>query len=97
MRTLTLEVYFLQKIIMGALGAVMDVSMSIASAIKEIKEARPDIGRKDLFKSGMNVGKDIMGTMANTLILAYTGGAMYVMLMMVSYTTIISEIVIKMW
>lgn len=80
-------------IIMGALGAVMDVSMSIASAIKEIKEARPDISRKELLKSGMNVGKDIMGTMANTLILAYTGGAMYVMLMMVSYTTIISEIV----
>lgn len=80
-------------IIMGALGAVMDVSMSIASAIKEIKEVRPNITRKELIKCGMNVGKDIMGTMANTLILAYAGGAMYVILMMVSYTTVISEII----
>ena len=80
-------------IIMGALGAVMDLSMSIASAMKEIKEVRPDISRKELIKSGMNVGKDIMGTMANTLILAYVGGAMYVMLMTISYTTVISEII----
>jgi uncharacterized membrane protein len=71
---------------MGALGAVMDVSMSIASAMQEIKEAKPDMNRKELIKSGMNVGKDIMGTMANTLILAYAGGAMYVMIMIAAYT-----------
>lgn len=73
-------------IIMGALGAVMDVSMSIASAIKEIESAKPDMTTKELIKSGMNVGKDIMGTMANTLILAYAGGAMYIMIMISSYS-----------
>ncbi|MFL0198251.1 YibE/F family protein [Clostridium sp. WILCCON 0269] len=73
-------------IIMGALGAVMDVSMSIASSIKEIESAKPDMTVKELIKSGMNVGKDIMGTMANTLILAYVGGAMYIMIMVSSYS-----------
>lgn len=81
----------LAGILMGALGAVMDVSMSIASSMKEIKEARPEITRKELIKSGMNVGKDIMGTMANTLILAYAGGAMYIMIMISSYTKVLSE------
>lgn len=71
-------------IIMGALGAVMDVSISIASSMKEIKDARPDITMKELIKSGMNVGQDIMGSMANTLILAYVGGAMYLMLIIAS-------------
>jgi uncharacterized membrane protein len=73
-------------IIMGALGAVMDVSISIASSVKEIEDAKPDITVKELIKSGMNVGKDIMGTMANTLILAYVGGAMYIMIMVSSYS-----------
>jgi len=82
-------------IIMGALGAVMDVSMSIASSIKEIGSAKPDMTVKELIKSGMNVGKDIMGTMANTLILAYAGGAMYIMIMVsaYSYSTSISTAV----
>lgn len=71
-------------IIMGALGAVMDVSISIASSMKEIKEARPEISSSELIKSGMNIGQDIMGTMSNTLILAYVGSAMYLMLMISS-------------
>lgn len=61
----------LAGIIIGALGAVMDVAISIASSMEEIQKSRPVIKKKQLFKSGMNVGKDIMGTMANTLILAY--------------------------
>lgn len=68
-------------IILGALGAVMDVSMSIASSIDEIYKANENQTRKELFKSGMNVGKDIMGTMSNTLILAYTGSALTLILL----------------
>ncbi|MEG6513705.1 YibE/F family protein [Desulforamulus ruminis] len=71
--------------IIGALGAVMDVSISIASAIEEIKRVNPLLGTKDLFRSGMNVGGDIMGTMANTLILAYTGGAIPLILIFMAY------------
>ena len=63
-------------IIISALGAGMDVGMSIASSLDEIKLKTPDITGKELFKSGMNIGKDIIGTMCNTLILAYVGGAL---------------------
>ena len=63
-------------IIISALGACMDVGMSIASSLDEIKSKTPDITAKELFKSGMNIGKDVIGTMSNTLILAYVGGAL---------------------
>ena len=63
-------------IIISALGACMDVGMSIASSLDEIKLKTPEITGKELFKSGMNIGKDIIGTMCNTLILAYVGGAL---------------------
>ncbi|EPY2271829.1 YibE/F family protein [Clostridium sporogenes] len=72
-------------ILMGALGAVMDISMSIASSMKEVKINNPEISKKQLVKAGFNVGRDIMGTMANTLILAYAGGAMYTLLLISSY------------
>lgn len=72
-------------IILGALGAVMDVGMSIASSIEEIKTLNPNITSKQLFVSGMNVGRDIMGTMANTLILAYTGSAIPLLLLFTAY------------
>ena len=68
-------------VIIGALGAVMDVGMSIASSITELKKVNNDLTPKELVKSGMNVGKDIMGTMANTLILAYIGGAFSLVLL----------------
>ncbi|SES63513.1 Uncharacterized membrane protein [Natronincola peptidivorans] len=71
--------------IIGAVGAVLDVGMSIASAIDEVRNANPAIKTKDLIKSGLNVGKDIMGTMANTLILAYTGASMSLLLVLVAY------------
>lgn len=72
-------------IIMGALGAVMDIGMSIASAMNEIEKAKPDIKPKDLVKSGMNVGRDVMGTMTNTLILAYAGSSIHLILIFIIY------------
>ncbi|MFZ5969293.1 MAG: YibE/F family protein [Bacillota bacterium] len=63
-------------IIIGAIGAVMDVSMSITSFIFEIKEQYPRTSPASLFSSGLNVGKDMMSTMANTLILAYAGASL---------------------
>ncbi len=70
--------------VLGALGAVMDVTISIASAIYEVKAIRPASTIKELFIIGMNVGRDIMGTMSNTLILAYTGSSLPLMLLIVS-------------
>lgn len=72
-------------IIIGALGAVMDIGMSIASSVTEVRRVNPGLRRRDLFWSGMNVGRDVMGTMANTLILAYTGGALSLLLLVRAY------------
>lgn len=62
-------------VLIGALGATMDVSMSIASSLYEIQKNSPNKTFRELYDSGMNIGKDIMGTMVNTLILAYAGSA----------------------
>jgi uncharacterized membrane protein len=68
-------------IILGALGAVMDIGMSIASSMNEIEAIKPEIQTKELIDAGMNVGKDIMGTMSNTLILAYAGASLPLLLL----------------
>lgn len=60
-------------IVISALGAVMDVAMSIASALTEVHTVAPQMGAKELFRSGMNIGRDMVGTMTNTLILAFLG------------------------
>ncbi|SCX95164.1 YibE/F family protein [Alkaliphilus peptidifermentans] len=80
-------------IMLGALGAVMDVGISVASAMEEIKRVSPHIKAKELIVSGMNVGKDIMGTMTNTLILAYTGSAIPLLLLFMAYETSIIKII----
>jgi uncharacterized membrane protein len=67
-------------IIIGSLGAVMDVAISIASALQELIIANPSYTSRDLFKSGMNIGRDIIGSMVNTLILAYTGASLTLIL-----------------
>lgn len=79
-------------IIMGALGAVMDVAMSISSSIEEIFKANPQMTKKDLFMSGMNVGKDVMGTMSNTLILAYTGSSIPLLILFMAYESSLVKI-----
>jgi len=66
-------------ILIGCIGAVMDVGMSISSAVNELVVIDPTLAHRQLFKSGIAVGKDIIGTMANTLILAYTGGSIMLM------------------
>ena len=70
-------------IIISALGACMDVGMSIASSLDEIKSKKPDITVKELFKSGMNIGKDVIGTMSNTLILAYVGSSLTLIILFI--------------
>lgn len=74
-------------IIIGALGAVMDVAMSIAAASHEVYCANPSICVREQIKSAMNVGRDVMGTMANTLILAYVGTTMPLLLLFMGYGT----------
>lgn len=73
---LNLSAIMFAGIIIGAIGAIMDVSMSISSSLWEVKEKAPNINSKTLFISGITIGRDIMGTMANTLILAYIGSSL---------------------
>lgn len=60
-------------ILLASLGAITDVGISIVAAVHEVYVANPNLSKKELFVSGINVGRDLMGTMANTLILAFTG------------------------
>ncbi|CUH96816.1 hypothetical protein P22_2927 [Propionispora sp. 2/2-37] len=72
-------------ILISALGAVMDISMSIASAVNEIYDKKPDATVAELFASGMTIGRDTMGTMCNTLILAFTGSSLGLLMLNYSY------------
>lgn len=80
-------------VIIGALGAVMDVAISIASSMWEIETIYPEITTKQLIKSGMNIGKDIMGVMSNTLILAYVGSSLSLIMVFFSFKLSFLEIV----
>lgn len=71
-------------VIISALGAVMDVAMSISSAQSELKAVNPNLTRKELWKSGMNIGRDMVGTMTNTLILAILGSGTVLILYLYS-------------
>lgn len=72
-------------LLISALGATMDVAMSIASAISEMHMQTPDLPPKALFKAGMRVGRDMMGTDSNTLILAFAGGSISMLMLDYAY------------
>ncbi|MBS6195693.1 MAG: YibE/F family protein [Clostridiales bacterium] len=80
-QNLDLTAIFMSSIFIGASGAMMDLSVDITSAVSEVVEKKPDISWKEAAKSGMNVGRAAMGTMTTTLLLAYSGG--YITLLMV--------------
>ena len=72
-------------LLISSLGAVMDVAMSIGSAIAEIHAQNPALSRGELFKAGMHVGRDMMGTDSNTLILAFAGGSISMLVLDYAY------------
>ena len=72
-------------LLISCLGAVMDVAMSISSAIDEIYKQNSSLTRKELFKAGMRVGRDMMGTDSNTLILAFAGSSVSTLLLNYAY------------
>lgn len=79
-------------IIISSLGAVMDIAISVASSIQEIYISNQDLTSKMLFKSGINIGRDMMGTMANTLILAFTGTSLNMLILIYSYNMNFNQI-----
>ncbi len=84
---LDLEGIVFAGVLIGAVGAIMDVAMSLASALWELRcEAAAPTARL-LARSGMTIGRDMMGTMANTLVLAYIGSSLSTVLLLVAYAT----------
>lgn len=77
---LNLTRIFMSGIFIGASGAMMDLAVDITSAVNEVIQKKPEIGWREAARSGMNVGRAAMGTMTTTLLLAYSGG--YIALLM---------------
>lgn len=82
---LRLEGVLFAAVTVASLGAVMDVAVSLGASLFEISNLDPNIERKELFHSGMNIGKDMIGTMTNTLILAFAGGTLSTLLVFAAY------------
>jgi len=80
-------------LLISSLGAVMDVAMSVSSAMQEICRQNPDISRRELMRAGMRVGRDMMGTDANTLILAFAGGSISMLLLDYAYDLPLLQVV----
>ena len=75
------------SILIGAVGAVMDVAVDISSSLSEISRKIGYVPFSDMFASGIRIGRDIMGTMSNTLVLAYIGSSLCGVLLICSYKT----------
>lgn len=80
-------------VLIGALGGTIDVGISIASALDELAEKAKHITSKELMKSGMNIGRDILGASLNTLILAYVGGSIQILILFYAYDMPLIDIV----
>lgn len=77
------RVTFMSELLIGGLGATMDIAMSISSALCELKEKDPDISFKALLRSGREIGKDITGTMTNVLLFTFLCGGIPLMMVIV--------------
>ena len=82
---LQIRTLLLAGVMVAALGAVMDVAVSILSALREVARVSTRPSRGELFRSGLRIGQDMIGTMSNTLIFAFAGGSLTTMLLFVSY------------
>ncbi|MDR1875933.1 MAG: YibE/F family protein [Synergistaceae bacterium] len=71
---LNLTRIFIAGVVLSASGAVMDLAMDISAAMSEIVRHHPGISRRELFLSGNSIGRSVIGTMTTTLLLAYSGG-----------------------
>ena len=78
---LDLQDIFFGAIVLASSGAVMDLAMDISAGVSEVARHSPGLGRRELFMSGIRIGRAVVGTMTTTLLLAYSGG--YLTLLMV--------------
>lgn len=81
-------------IIIGAVGAIMDVAVSLSASLLEVYEKAKDKDKniKSLMKSGITIGRDMMGTMSNTLVMAYIGSSLSTTLLLLIYSGSLIEL-----
>lgn len=91
--TLYLADIFIGALILASSGAVMDLAMDIAASIEEVHRHNPQLGVKDLIASGMRVGRSVVGTMTTTLLLAYSGGYITLLMMFMVQGADFSDII----
>ncbi|MGN0968466.1 MAG: YibE/F family protein [Oscillospiraceae bacterium] len=89
---LDLTQIFMASIFLGASGAIMDLSVDITSAVHEVVSKREDLSWPEAARSGMNVGRAAMGTMTTTLLFAYSGGYIALLMVFMAQGTPISNI-----
>ncbi|MDR1192551.1 MAG: YibE/F family protein, partial [Peptococcaceae bacterium] len=89
---LNLKAVLFAGILIGALGAMLDTAVSIASALMEVYETAERPSFCVLLRSGLNIGGDTMGTMTSTLILAYMGGSLSLVLILIVYSNSLLEL-----
>ena len=80
-------------ILIASLGAVMDTAVSISAGVHEVLMTSPSLSRKRLFQSGMNMGRDIMGSMSNTLILAFAGTSVNSLILIYAYNVNTTQLI----
>lgn len=80
-------------IIMSTIGAITDTAMAISSPMHEIHYHNPSISRKELYKAGLSIGKDILGTSTNTLFFAFFGGYLALLIWFKDLSYTLGEIV----
>lgn len=84
---INLKAIVFASIIIGAIGAIMDISIDIAASLREISYKINNPTFKEIFKSGITIGRDIIATMTNTLVLAYVGSSLSSVVLIIAYNT----------
>lgn len=79
-------------VLISSLGAVLDMTMSVTTALFEVKQVHPAATSKELFRAGMEMGQDMTGTMSTTLILAFAGSAITTLLSLLTYGTQVNQL-----
>jgi len=84
---LNIQDIFIGAMILASSGAVMDLAMDIASGVEEVAYHNPELPSTELIKSGLRIGRSVVGTMTTTLLLAYSGGYITLLMMFASQGT----------
>lgn len=84
---LNMQDIFFGAVVLGASGAAMDIAMDVAASMEELHHKRPDMTMKELTLSGIRIGRHVIGTMSTTLLLAYSGGFLTLLMLFMTKNT----------